>query len=149
MPHILIAKIQLQVLLPPPIAENQIRHCQLYFWELPRKVIVMTMKITIRIDETQPRIVEGALNFLIFSMAEIKNPPKDTKINKVRKKVLFLALSSSDPPNVPCSAEHSGKGSVIFSEFSVSLFKGGTGKVWGTFIFLIFKLKKIYKFKKI
>ena len=40
-----------------------------------------------------------------------------------------------DPPNVPCSAERSEEGSVIFSEFSVPLFKGGTGKVWGTFIF--------------
>ena len=42
-----------------------------------------------------------------------------------------------DPPNVPSSAERSGEGSVIFSEFSVPLFKGGTGKVWGTFIFPI------------
>ena len=30
-----------------------------------------------------------------------------------------------DPPNVPCSAERSGEGSVIFNEFSVPLFKGG------------------------
>ena len=44
---------------------------------------------------------------------------------------------SKDPPNVPCSAERSGERSVIFSEFSVPLFKGGTGKVWGTFIFPI------------
>ena len=40
-----------------------------------------------------------------------------------------------DPPNVPCSAERSEEGSIIFSEFSVPLFKGGTGKVLGTFIF--------------
>ena len=45
-----------------------------------------------------------------------------------------------DPPNVPCSAERSKEGSVIFSEFSVPLFKGGTGKAWETFIFPSFKL---------
>ena len=48
---------------------------------------------------------------------------------------LIRRQNCSDPPNVPCSAERSGEGSVIFSEFSVPLFKGGTGKVWGTFIF--------------
>ena len=51
-----------------------------------------------------------------------------------------------DPPNIPCSAECSGEGSVILSEFSVPLFKGGTGKVWGTFLP---KLKKNINFKKI
>ena len=59
-----------------------------------------------------------------------------------------------DPPNVPCSAERSGEGSVIFSEFSVPLFKGGTGKVWGTFIFpflsyfIFTQAKKKYKFQE-
>ena len=70
--------------------------------------------------------------------------------------ILSANQKARDPPNVPCSAECSGEGSVIFSEFSVPLFKGETGKVWGTFIFPIFQLfyiyqakKNIYKFKKI
>ena len=51
-----------------------------------------------------------------------------------------VPLTYRDPPNVPCSAERSGEGSVIFREFSVPLIKGGTGKVWRTFIFCIFQL---------
>ena len=70
-----------------------------------------------------------------------------------------MALLIRDLPNVPCSAERSEEGSeegsVIFCEFSVPLFKGGAGKVWGTFIipilsyFIFTQVKKIYKFKKI
>ena len=66
---------------------------------------------------------------------------------KINEKIVFSTLKGRDPQNVPCSAEHSGEGSVIFSEFIVPLFKGGTGKVWGTFNFPIFQLyqaKKIY-----
>ena len=70
---------------------------------------------------------------------------KETVVQEVIQVTIFIR----DPPNVPCSAEGSGEGSVIFSEFSVPLFKGGTGKVCGTFIFHIFKLFYIYQAKKI
>ena len=40
-----------------------------------------------------------------------------------------------DPPNVPCSAERSEEGSIIFSEFSVPLFKKEHGRYKGTPIF--------------
>ena len=54
------------------------------------------------------------------------------------------SIYGSNPPNAPCSAEHSEEGSIIFNEFSVPLFKGGTGKVWRTFIFPIFQPFYIY-----
>ena len=44
-------------------------------------------------------------------------------------------IMSRDPPNVPCSAERSEEGSVIFSEFSVPLFKKEHGRYKGTPIF--------------
>ena len=42
---------------------------------------------------------------------------------------LFLCSSNKDSPNVPCSAERSAECSVIFGQFLVLLFNGGTGKV--------------------
>ena len=50
---------------------------------------------------------------------------KETVVQEVIQVTIFIR----DPPNVPCSAEGSGEGSVIFSEFSVPLFKGGTWEV--------------------
>ena len=56
-------------------------------------------------------------------------------IVSIYKKEAVVKQNSWDLPNVPCSAERSGEGSVIFNVFSVPLFNGGAGKVSRTFIF--------------
>ena len=68
---------------------------------------------------------------------------------------LSIGNQDRDPPNAPCSAERSGEGSVIFSEFIVPLFKGEEQGRYGKPLFspflrysIITQPKKIYKLKK-
>ena len=65
-----------------------------------------------------------------------------TRVILIRNKVLQVSDSSSDRPNIPCSAERSTECStecsVIFGVFSVPLFNGGTGEGKKEALFLAF-----------